>query len=93
MRSNYKTGNIFKDVKFEKFPRHKFNLGYFNKFTCNHGLAIPFLVDDVVPGDRVDCKTFGRIQLQPLATSSMQNIKCYFRYSRFLIISLYSPPV
>lgn len=80
MRSKYSKGNIFSDVKVEKFPRHKFNLGHFNKFTCNHGMLYPFLVDDVVPGDRVDCKTFGRVQLQPLATSSMQNIKCYFRY-------------
>lgn len=80
MKSNYSNGNIFKDVKIEKFPRHKFNLGHFNKFTCNHGKLVPFLVDDVIPGDRIDCKTFGRVQLQPLATSSMQNIKCYFRY-------------
>lgn len=80
MKSKYSNGNIFKDVKIEKFPRHKFNLGHFNKFTCNHGQLVPFLVDDVVPGDRIDCKTFGRVQLQPLATSSMQNIKCYFRY-------------
>ena len=62
MKSNYKNGNIFSDVKVEKFPRHKFNLGYFNRFTCNHGYAVPFLVDDVVPGDKIDCKTFGRVQ-------------------------------
>lgn len=80
MKSNYSNGNIFTDVKMQKFPRHKFNKGYFNKFTCNHGLAIPFFVDDVVPGDKIDINTFGRIQLQPLAHSSMQNIKCYFRY-------------
>ena len=80
MRSKYSNGNIFNEVVYNRFPRHKFNLGHFNKLTCNHGLAIPFLTDIVSPGDRVDCNTFGRIQLQPLATSSMQNIKCYFRY-------------
>ena len=80
MKSNYTTENIFTDVKFNKFPRHKFNKSYFSKLTLNHGYAVPFFVDDVLPGDRFDLKTFGRIQLQPLATSSMQNIRCYFRY-------------
>ena len=80
MKTRYKTGNIFTDVKVEKFPRHHFDKSYFNRFTCNHGLAIPFFVDEVSPGDRIDVKTFGRIQLQPLATSSMQNLRCYFRY-------------
>lgn len=80
MKSKYSNGNIFTDVKIEKFPRHKFNKGYFNFFTCNHGLAVPFFVDDVIPGDKIDLKTIGRVQLQPLATASMQNIRCYFRY-------------
>lgn len=80
MKQRYKSGNIFNEVHVQKFPRHKFNKGYFNKFTCNHGQLIPFFVDDVVPGDRIDCKTFGRVQLQPLATSMMQNIRVYFRY-------------
>lgn len=80
MKSKYSNGNIFTDVKIEKFPRHKFNKGYFNFFTCNHGLAVPFFVDDVIPGDKVDLKTIGRVQLQPLATATMQNIRCYFRY-------------
>lgn len=80
MKKRYSSGNIFNSVEIQKFPRHHFNLGHFNKLTCNHGKAIPFLVDDVFCGDRVDCRTFGRIQLQPLATSSMQNIRCYFRY-------------
>lgn len=80
MKKRYKEGDIFTDVKLERFPRHHFDKSYFNRFTCNHGLAIPFFVDEVVPGDRVDVKTFGRIQLQPLATSSMQNLRCYFRY-------------
>lgn len=80
MKSKYSNGNIFSEVAIHKFPRHNFNLGHFNKLTMNHGLAVPFLSAFVVPGDRVDCNTFGRIQLQPLATSSMQNIRCYFRY-------------
>lgn len=80
MKKRYKEGNIFTDVKLERFPRHHFDKSYFNRFTCNHGLAVPFFVDEVIPGDRVDVRTFGRIQLQPLATSSMQNLRCYFRY-------------
>lgn len=80
MKSNYKAANIFTDVKMQKFPRHVFNKSFFNSLSCNHGLAIPFFNKFVIPGDKIDIKTLGRIQLQPLATSSMQNIRCYFRY-------------
>ena len=80
MNSQYSNGNIFMDVKVESFPRHKFNKSYTNSFTCNHGYAIPFFVDDVVPGDKIDLNSYGRVQLQPLATASMQNIRCYMRY-------------
>lgn len=80
MKSKYKAANIFTDVKIQKFPRHLFNKSFFNSLSCNHGLAIPFFNKFVIPGDKIDIKTLGRIQLQPLATSSMQNIRCYFRY-------------
>lgn len=80
MKSRYTAANIFEDVKVEKFPRHKFSKSYFNYLTMNHGLAVPFFTKMVIPGDKFDLRTFGRIQLQPLATSTMQNIKCYFRY-------------
>lgn len=80
MYSRYSKGNIFNDVKVEAFPRHVFNKSYTNSFTCNHGYAIPFFVDDVQPGDKIDLNTYGRVQLQPLATASMQNIRCYMRY-------------
>lgn len=80
MKSKYSAANIFTDVKIQKFPRHLFNKSFFNSLSCNHGLAIPFFNKFVIPGDKIDIKTLGRIQLQPLATSSMQNIRCYFRY-------------
>lgn len=80
MYSQYSQGNIFSDVKVESFPRHVFNKSYTNSFTCNHGYAIPFFVDDVNPGDKIDLNSYGRVQLQPLATASMQNIRCYMRY-------------
>lgn len=80
MYSQYSKGNIFTDVKVESFPRHVFNKSYTNSFTCNHGYAIPFFVDDVNPGDKIDLNSYGRVQLQPLATASMQNIRCYMRY-------------
>lgn len=80
MNSQYTAENIFHDVKVERFERHLFNKSYNNSFTCNHGFAIPFFVDDVVPGDRIDLKSYGRVQLQPLATATMQNIRAYMRY-------------
>lgn len=80
MESNFKAANIFKDVYSESFPRHLFNLSYTNSYTLNHGLLVPNMVVEVKPGDRANVKSYGRIQLTPLATSSMQNIKVYQRY-------------
>lgn len=80
MNTKFAAANIFEDVKVESFPRHAFNISYTNSFTCNHGLAYPCLVKHVSPGDKVDVSSFGRVQLQPLATATMQNITCYVRY-------------
>ena len=80
MNSQYTAENIFHDVKIERFERHLFNKSYNTAFTCNHGYAIPFFVDDVVPGDRIDLNSYGRVQLQPLATATMQNLRAYMRY-------------
>lgn len=80
MYSTFSNGNIFTDVKVEKFPRHLFDKSFITSFTANHGLLYPHFVKDVIPGDRIDVHTFGRVQLQPLATASMQNIRAYMRY-------------
>ena len=80
MNTKFSAANIFEDVKVESFPRHAFDISYTNSFTCNHGLAYPCLVKNVSPGDKIDVNSFGRVQLQPLATATMQNITCYVRY-------------
>lgn len=80
MESNYQTANIFNDVKLETFPRHLFNLEHTVSFTCDMGMLYISLCDDVVPGDKIDNRTFGRVQLMPLATPTMQNLRCYIRY-------------
>lgn len=81
MNSPYKAANIFSDVHVESFPRHVFNKSYTNSFTCNHGYLYPAFVKPVIPGDKIlKLNSYGRVQLTPLATNSMQNIKCYIRY-------------
>lgn len=80
MNSIYSNANIFSDVKLESFPRHQFDLSYTNSYTMEHGLAVPNFIDDVKPDDLISLRSYGRIQLTPLATSSMQNIKVYQRY-------------
>lgn len=80
MDSVYSSANIFSDVKQIQFPRHKFDLSYTNSYTMNHAELVPNLVDLVKPGDLLNVRTYGRVQLTPLATSSMQNIRYYQRY-------------
>lgn len=80
MDSIYSNANIFTDVKLESFPRHQFDLSFTNSYTMEHGLAVPNFIDDVKPDDLFSLRSYGRIQLTPLATSSMQNIKVYQRY-------------
>lgn len=80
MDSIYSNANIFSDVKQESFPRHKFDMSFTNSYTMNHGWLVPNLVDDVKPGDLINVKSYGRVQLTPLVTASMQNIKFYQRY-------------
>lgn len=80
MNTQFSKANIYNDVKMVDFPRHEFDQSYTNSFTMNHGLAVPSLVDIVKPGDLIDVHSYGRAQLTPLATSSMQNIRFYTRY-------------
>lgn len=81
MNSPYTAANIFSDVHVESFPRHVFDKSYTNSFTCNHGYLYPAFVKPVIPGDKIlKLNSYGRVQLTPLATNSMQNIKCYIRY-------------
>lgn len=80
MNSQYSAANIFTDTYVESFPRHLFNKSYTNSFTCNHGFLYPAFVKPVIPGDKFNINSYGRVQLTPLATNSMQNIKCYMRY-------------
>lgn len=80
MDNNFKPSNIFNSVQYERFPRHNFDTGYLNSFTMNHGLAVPFFLDNVMPGDRIDINSFGKIQLQPLATSTFQRLTFSMRW-------------
>ncbi len=80
MDSIYSHANIFSDVMLQSFPRHQFDLSYTNSYTMDHGYAVPNFIDDVKPDDLFSLRSYGRIQLTPLATSSMQNIKVYQRY-------------
>lgn len=80
MDFNFKPSNIFNTVQYEKFPRHAFDTSYLNTFSMNHGVAVPFFCDHVMPGDRIDNNTFGKVQLQPLATSTFQRLTFSMRF-------------
>lgn len=80
MDNNFKPSNIFNSVLYEKFPRHNFDTSYLNQYTMNHGYAIPFFCDSVMPGDRIDLRSFGKVQLQPLATNTFQRLTFSMRF-------------
>ena len=73
-------GHSFANVPNVSLPRSSFDRSHGYKTTFDHGLCIPFLVDEVLPGDtfNVDVTAFARLAtpLRPF----MDNIKMDFHF-------------
>lgn len=72
--------SIFSSISRPKVGRNKFDLSYWNYLTCNMGDVIPFLVQDLVPGDKFRVKSDMFARLMPLATPAFQNLNIYAHY-------------
>ncbi|WGL31420.1 major capsid protein [Dipodfec virus UOA04_Rod_1032] len=72
--------NQFDSIFVKRPRRNKFNLSFQNKLTCKFGQLIPFLVQDVIPGDRFKVGSSHVIRLQPTVTPVMHNVDIYKHY-------------
>lgn len=63
-----------------KIRKSKFNLSYENKFTCNMGELVPFLVQEVVPGQTARFGANVLLRTQPLVAPVMHRIDCMMWY-------------
>lgn len=81
--SRLQRGAIFKSVERTKVPFSTFDLSNENKFTCKMGRLTPFLVQELVPGDRFrwNCNMF--VRLAPMVNPIMHRID--IRYSFFFV--------
>lgn len=76
-------GAVFKTVERTKVPFSTFDLSNENKFTCKMGYLTPFLVEELVPGDRFrwNCNMF--IRMAPMVNPIMHRMDV--RYSFFFV--------
>lgn len=76
-------GAIFKSVERTKVPFSTFDLSNENKFTCKMGRLTPFLVEELVPGDRFrwNCNMF--VRMAPMINPIMHRMD--LRYSFFFV--------
>lgn len=71
---------MFRQIIKNKVKLNKFDLSFTNLLTCKMGSLVPFLVQEVLPGDRFKIKTDGLIRLAPQIFPTMHNINCYMHY-------------
>ncbi|WGL31486.1 major capsid protein [Dipodfec virus UOA04_Rod_1109] len=72
--------NQFNSIFIRKPRRNKFNLSFQNKLTAQFGYLVPFLVQDVLPGDHFKVGASHVIRLQPTVAPVMQNVDIYKHY-------------
>lgn len=73
--------NQFNSIFLRTPKRNKFNLSFQNKLTMRFGELVPFMVQDVIPGDRFKVGSSHVIRMQPTIAPIMQNVninKYYF---------------
>lgn len=72
--------SYLRNVSNNKVKLNFFDLSFTNLLTCKMGSLVPFLVQEVLPGDRFKIKTDGLIRLAPQIFPTMHNINCYMHY-------------
>lgn len=71
---NRNTESYFSQVPKTDIPRSRFDRSHSFKFTGNAGDLIPFLCEEVLPGDTFNIKTSKVIRLQTLKSPVMDNL-------------------
>ncbi|UNI72393.1 MAG: major capsid protein [Chaetfec virus UA24_2735] len=74
--------NIFNSIYFKRPASSRHNLVHENKLSCNLGRLVPFMCEEVLPGDKWSVLSSFRLELAPLVAPLMHNMDvfCYFFY-------------
>lgn len=72
--------NLFNSVRLRKPKRNKFNLSHDVKLSCDMGQLIPFLCQDVIPGDTWRCSTESLVRFAPLIAPVMHRVNVYTHF-------------
>lgn len=70
----------FTSVSVPRRRKHKYNLGFMNRLTCNMGQLIPIYVQDVLPNDTFSLSVQDLIRLAPLRAPVMGEIDVYVHF-------------
>lgn len=72
--------NQFTSVNVPKRRKHKYNLGFMSRLTCNMGQLIPCYIQEVLPNDTFDLRVQNLIRLAPLRAPVMGEIDVYLHF-------------
>lgn len=80
--------NIFKHVMVKKPKRSTFNLSHGNSLTCNFGKLVPFLCEEVVPGDtwKVDSNMLVRFAPMKFPVMHEMHVSTHYFYVPFRLV-------
>lgn len=72
--------SLFQSVGAARVPRSVFNLSYNKKLSCDMGMLIPVLCDEMIPGDVFDIGYEAIIRMQPLVAPILHQIDVFVHY-------------
>lgn len=72
--------NIFQHVTAPKVKRSTFNLSHDVRLTCDMGELVPFLCEEVIPGDTWKVNSNVLVRFAPLIAPVMHKINVYVHY-------------
>lgn len=72
--------NIFQQIAINRVKTNKFNLSHENKLTMNMGKLVPFLLQEIVPGDKFRVNSEIMMRLAPMLAPVMHRVDVYTHY-------------
>lgn len=72
--------SIFTSVRVPRRKRNTFNLSHGAKLSCNMGQLVPFVCEEVLPGDTWKMSTESLVRFAPLVAPIMANVQVYTHF-------------
>ena len=72
--------NLFNSIRVQRPGRNIFNLSHQVKMTMNMGKLVPFICDEVVPGDKFRVSSDVMIRFAPMLAPVMHHVNVYCHY-------------